>query len=48
MRVFKMHCHKAERRRLQIKRREDGRGLLQTKTTYREKIMNTAKSEQGT
>jgi len=45
MRVYKIHDPKPDRGRLQIRRREEGRGLLQTEAKYGEEIVNRKKSE---
>jgi hypothetical protein len=40
MRVDKTHLIEADRFRLEIKTREEGKGMLHTEATYREEIMN--------
>jgi hypothetical protein len=40
-----MHRHAADRSRLQIRRREEGRGLFQTEAKYGEKFMNRTQAE---
>ena len=40
-----MHRTKADRRRLQIKRREERKGMLHTEVKYREYVMNRAQCE---
>jgi len=45
MTVYKMHYTKADRCRLLINRREEGRSLLQTSTIYKDESMKTTESE---
>jgi len=40
-----MHHPKTDRSRLQIRRRKEGRDLLQTEAKYGEEIMNRTRSE---
>ena len=44
---YKMHRTKADRCRLQIKRREERNGMLHTEVKYREQIMNTGQCEKN-